>query len=474
MTDSAGRVILLLEDKTATGQQLSAQLSDEGYTVLNIRDGRCFVSITCDQYSAVSLVLVNIENGEKIVSGEEEHMLKRDFTTPLRFLCHLVYNTRNSGDSCRRIPCYGYSVRFSGKTIAEAVGKLERFRFPERSGPGRRLTDGGKEAKSAGISKKEYRRNFSIARDGVFVLNASDGTIVQADGSLIDLLGCTLQELLGIKISDVRIFKSTAQAGKLFSELHKKERIRFTDIRLGTGDGRTLFVEVTSDVYVVDGRRLIECTMRDVTARMRYERKLRKLASENGLLMKELQHRIRNSLAIIINMISLKAMENEDAATRRVLGELIHRVNSISELYTLLHESGNILNIRLDTYCNKIIRSMFPWGQAFKIQKSIGPITVSAKKAGVTGMILVELLSNIIKYAFPNHEDPVIRIRIWKLAGKVLISVEDNGIGIADETVVSGQYGTGLKLVHMMVNQLNGRIKIRKKSGTSVIIRYPL
>ncbi|MBN1649568.1 MAG: PAS domain S-box protein, partial [Spirochaetales bacterium] len=315
---------------------------------------------------------------------------------------------------------------------------------------------------------------FEKARDGVFVINAKDGSVIQVDKPLIKLLGCSGEAMLGHKLWEVSCFGSTAQAKKIFRDFHKKKHFRFTDIRLCTDDGRILYVEIATDVYSAEGYKLIECTLRDITDRRRYEKSLEKRVAKNNQLKTEFRTQTLQSFGMITNMLSLKAMDNEDRKSRRVIGEVIHRIRSISDLNAILDESRKSSEIQLDVYCGKIIRSVLPADKRYRIQKSVGAICITSRQAELTGMILVELLSNIVRHAFSGNVNPLIIIRVWKLASRLLMSVEDNGIGMPEDAEVSKNHGIGLSLVNMMVGQLKGHIRIEKKNGTRVVIQYPL
>ncbi|MEQ1728434.1 MAG: PAS domain S-box protein, partial [Vicinamibacterales bacterium] len=138
-------------------------------------------------------------------------------------------------------------------------------------------------------SEIRYRRLFEAARDGVLILDAGNGEIVAVNPFLIDLLGYTEQELVGLKLWEIGFFADKVDSKAAFQELQRHGYIRYDDLPLETKNGRSVSVEFVSNVYVAGGKQVIQCNIRDITERKRAEHELRQsrehlqLISENVL-----------------------------------------------------------------------------------------------------------------------------------------------------------------------------------------------
>jgi len=108
------------------------------------------------------------------------------------------------------------------------------------------------------------------------------------------------------------------------------------------------------------------------------------------------------------------------------------------------------------------------------INKHIEEITVTTKEAAAIGMILVELLSNSIKYAFPNSSNGIINIVMKKVGSNIVMSVEDNGIGLPNNFDITKTESLGLHIVNLMVKQLGGIIKFTRGDGTKMELEFPI
>ncbi len=132
-----------------------------------------------------------------------------------------------------------------------------------------------------GDSEKRYRRLFESAKDGILILDADTGKVVDANPFLLNLLGYSCDELVGQHIWELGPFKDIAASKDAFKELQGREYIRYEDLPLETHDGRPVSVEFVSNVYTVDNRDVIQCNIRDITARKVTEKALR--ASESKI-----------------------------------------------------------------------------------------------------------------------------------------------------------------------------------------------
>jgi diguanylate cyclase (GGDEF)-like protein/PAS domain S-box-containing protein len=126
-------------------------------------------------------------------------------------------------------------------------------------------------------SEKRYRRLFETAKDGILILDAESGQIVDANPFITHLLGYTLEECRGKYIWDLRSLKNVAASKEKFVELQQQEYVRYEDIPLETSEGESRHVEFISNVYMVDDTRVIQCNIRDITRRWQAEERNRRL-----------------------------------------------------------------------------------------------------------------------------------------------------------------------------------------------------
>ena len=153
---------------------------------------------------------------------------------------------------------------------------------------------------SCGTSELRYRRLFEAAQDGILILDADTGKIVDVNPFLTELTGYSHQEFLDKHLWEIGPFKDIAASKDSFAELQAKEYVRYEDLPLKTRDGRQIEVEFVSNVYRVDNQNVIQCNIRDITARKQAEHGLaasetryRRLfeSAKDGILILDAEHR---------------------------------------------------------------------------------------------------------------------------------------------------------------------------------------
>lgn len=298
--------------------------------------------------------------------------------------------------------------------------------------------------------------------------------ITDVNPFLIEMLGYSKEQFLKKNIWDISAFKNIDYSKQLYKELQDKEYVRYDDLPLETSDGNLVHVEFVSNVYLVDNERIIQCNIRDITNRMKYEKTLIDDIDKKAVLLKEIQHRVKNSFNLITSLIHLSSGGAHLKETKNTLEELTLRIKSISDLYSLLYETDSFYEVQLNTYCDNVIESMINLSNNIQVNKQIEEITVSSKNAAAIGMILVELLSNSIKYAFPDFDMGKINIELKKVNSRMVLVVEDNGIGLQKDFDITKIKSLGLDLVNLLVNQLEGKIRFISGKGTRIIIEFPL
>ena len=178
-------------------------------------------------------------------------------------------------------------------------------------------------AEALRISELRYRRLFETAQDGILILDANSGEIIDVNPFLIDLLDYPFEELCGCKLWEIGLFKDVAANQSAFEKLQQNEYIRYENLPLRRRDGKQIQVEFVSNVYWVEEDKVIQCNIRDITARAEM-----RTDSESHVAALELANRtkdawlvvhcqkLRAPLAAIASMLGLLELGRELAIVR--------------------------------------------------------------------------------------------------------------------------------------------------------------
>jgi len=202
-------------------------------------------------------------------------------------------------------------------------------------------------------------------------------------------------------------------------------------------------------------------------------RELNTALQTKELLLKEVHHRVKNNLQIILSMIRLQNDEIDDPQIIDKLGHLEHRINAISKTYTMLLITDDLGNIDMKKYVDSLLADIAESYQTeekrINIHTDVNAI-IPLKESVYLGLIINELVVNAYKYAF-NEKGGTINVTLKKIDDSYMLIIEDNGKGF----VISKTNSLGLKLIHTLIyNQLEGTMDIDTYEHTQYIIRFKI
>jgi two-component sensor histidine kinase len=203
---------------------------------------------------------------------------------------------------------------------------------------------------------------------------------------------------------------------------------------------------------------------------------LEKQNKEKEFLLKEIHHRVKNNLGIVSSLLSLQSALIEDQEVKDVMEESENRVYSMSMIHQKLYQGKNIDSIEMKDYFinlgNHILDS-YGMGSRINMNYDMEPIELDVDTAIPLGLIVNELLTNSLKYAFPNERKGEIVISLFEINNEILhLEVSDNGIGKDSDTLIRGT-GFGMQLINLLVKQLEGKQKDTIKECTSFCFEFP-
>lgn len=273
-------------------------------------------------------------------------------------------------------------MKKSRKTKAQLIEELDLLRQRiKKEGLAKTRSDAARQLLKD--SEIRYRRLFESAQDGILILDAESGQILDVNRFLIDMLGYPYEEFIGKRLWEIGPFKDIDASKIAYRELQKKDYVRYEDLPLETWDKREIQVEFVSNIYKVNRSRIIQCDIRDITERKQIERQLRFHA--------EVLDKISDAVVVVDNngivnywnkgAERLYGLSSEEAFAQP-LGELYQHLwlkpedeqASLKALKNRGFWSGNNIHIKRD-------------GVRLHVQSSISPI--KDKEGQVIGMLAV-------------------------------------------------------------------------------------
>jgi PAS domain S-box-containing protein len=269
-------------------------------------------------------------------------------------------------------------------------------------------------------------------------------------------------------IEDCRIFK----AFQLGVGSHVDDEV------LWRSDGTSFPAEYWSYPQFADGEVVgAVVTFLDITDRKHAEEKIKSLLAEKELILKEVHHRIKNNMNTIKSLLFLQAENLTDHSAVAALRDAESRVESMMVLYDKLYRSTDFIEMSIKGYLPGLIDEIignFSNKKIVKVEKHIDDFILDADTLFPLGILVNELLTNIMKYAFAGRESGLIIVSAGLNEDHVKIVIKDNGIGIPESVSFEKSTGFGLDLVAMLARQIGGSIKIERGGGTIFILEFDL
>ena len=211
--------------------------------------------------------------------------------------------------------------------------------------------------------------------------------------------------------------------------------------------------------------------------RERYQRKLRTALERHQILLKEMNHGIKNSLSIIVSLFRMQAKEIGDPVFTERLEEAAHRVQAIARAHDGLYQNDDIKHLDIGLYIEQICRDLGETDARFDIQiESQHGIHIDADRGVSLALVVNELITNAAKYACPNDQGGKIWVRVAREGDDVmLVSLRDEGVGLPVDFEPSNVKGLGMRIITAFSHQLNFQLTVNRRApGTEFLIAVPL
>jgi len=319
-------------------------------------------------------------------------------------------------------------------------------------------------------SEEKFRKLSTFAFEGIVIHR--NGIGIDANQSLTELLGYERTEFAGMNL-----FKIIHPD---FHALVKENIVRDVatpyQIRAVRKNGTDFSAEIEGKNIHYNGEFFRVACVRDITERKKTEEKIRSLLAEKELLLKEVHHRIKNNMNTIYGLLALQAESLQDPYIKNVLSDAGSRVKSMLLLYDKLYRSSSYNELSVAEYVPPLIDeilSNFPDSRHVTVDAQIDDFMIETGKLQPLGIIINELLTNIMKYAFAGRDGGTITIIAAEKEHSVILTIADNGNGMPDSVDFDHPAGFGLILVNGLAKQLNGKIHIQRDQGTSIMLEFP-
>ena len=216
---------------------------------------------------------------------------------------------------------------------------------------------------------------------------------------------------------------------------------------------------------------------RDVTLQRQAQQEIQRELSQKETLLKEVHHRIKNNIAQIESLLSMRVNSAVNAEAAAVLREAVSSVRSFRVLYEKLLIGDGYQLVSIEAYLDGLVDSLLAvYGKplTLTVEKRVADFQISSQKAVPVGIILNELLTNVFKYAFGASGEGRVAVNLSRTGGRATLVVHDNGVGLDPGFSLNESSGFGLRIVRMLSEQLGGTFTVENKDGARAVLVFEI
>ncbi len=332
-------------------------------------------------------------------------------------------------------------------------------------------------------SEARYRLLFNRGNDVIFVFNLTPegepGNFIEVNDMACERLEYTREELLTMSPSDIDEWDSPDELLDIMQELFVRRHIIF-EVTQMTKRGHRIPTEVNAHLFELYGEPAVLAIARDITERKHAEQELRDALAEKDVLLREVHHRVKNNLQVISSLMDLQCNYIEEKQVQQIFRESQNRIRTMALIHEMLYQSAGLAWIDFGTYLQSLLvhlrRSFGSVAHGVVFNLDVQPdILVDLDTAIPCALIINELVSNVVKYAFPGdvlsdfseHVKPQLDIHLHQEGDQLVLVVQDNGVGLPEAIDIANAHTLGLRLVTMLVRQLGASFEVECDPGTT-------
>lgn len=327
-------------------------------------------------------------------------------------------------------------------------------------------------------SEVKYRRLVETTNTGYVILD-TEGRVLDANREYQRLTGRdNLGDLIGHPVLEWTAAENRDTNEKAIASCILEGTIRNLEIDYTGPDDRRIPIEINATYLKDEMRPVIIALCKDISQRKLSENQLKKALAEKETLLREIHHRTKNNMNIIISLLNLQADESDQPAIRRGFEDARNRIYAMALVHEKLYGSEDLARLDLGDYLKDLAEEILDshdLGSQVSLHFALADIAVTLDSAIPCGLVLHELLSNALRHAFPVSRAGNVSIGLRRETDdRVVITIADDGIGFPPDFDIRRKGKMGLKTaIALTEGQLRGRIALTSGKGSCFTISFP-
>ncbi len=324
--------------------------------------------------------------------------------------------------------------------------------------------------------KDSMLKAFTRALPDVSFIYDEDGKYVEILAGEEALLYAQPDVMKGKSIFDIFSGDIAGELHNVILETIKTNKSQIFEYKLNLPSVETWFEARTSPMdKKVDGKKTIVWLAHDITDSKKAEKKIQELLLEKEMILKEVHHRIKNNMYVISSLLYMQADKINNPDLNSAFQDAISRIDSMGILYDKLYRTENYEALGVKDYLAQLIKevlNIFPDVSNIKLEQQIDELDIGPNIMFPLGIIINEILTNIMKYAFVGKDSGLVQITLKNNEGEIILIIKDDGNGFPEYFDIDKHDGFGISLIKMLTEQLDGHFKMENDNGAKFVFEF--
>jgi PAS domain S-box-containing protein len=358
-------------------------------------------------------------------------------------------------------------------------------------------------------SQESYRSLLDSSPFGIVLHD--EGRVIFANKRALEMMGVNdMFEMEGVSVFDFLFDEDHKIAKQRISRTYAEEELPYQEYRLKRRDNLELSIETRTNLIEFQGKKVLQISFHDITKVKQLEKeklrtqlvqeinnrltqeleeknqiqkkliaseeKLKTSLQEKEVLLKEVHHRVKNNLQVISSIFNLQKNYSSNQVVKDLLVESQNRIKSMAFIHESLYKTVDFAKINFSEYtenlCYNLLKSYNAYGKSAELKLQLKEVFINLDFAIPCGLILNELITNAIKYAFEGREHGVITVNLSQKKNNIVLKISDDGVGIPKDINFENSNTLGFQLVNALVSQINGSLSLKVDNGTKYEISF--
>ncbi len=300
--------------------------------------------------------------------------------------------------------------------------------------------------------------------------------VISANLPFFELFGLSIETGIGKKFFELEkgLFDIVELKKLIFSDCVENQSIQFFQDFEIVGK-KFLEIKCVNLQYNIKHLKFKLVIINDITELINTQKALEKTVNEKQFLINEIQHRVKNNLYLIESVLNLEMDSLKSQESIKAFNSTIKRIHCLGLLYEKLYRAKEKDDVSIKSYLSELISSMndlFDKNISIKIDEKFEDFYLNGKVLFIIGLIINELITNAMKYAFIEKDSGQIRISSNIKDDTIKLIVQDNGVGISESINGNKTDTFGVQLLNMLSSQIDGKLSIEDNDGTKCTIQF--